>query len=208
MTTPSFTPGSRTPSEAAVDYAARIAPAHRIILEGTDRIENNITAYSLSQVLTAFLEGAQMSASSEKSATDAEWDSPLDRSRLFIGEPCYRCSKVISAPLSHFCDLNKRKAAPSAIAPSTEQNCPERPSTMATPPLGAPTPYPGWIPVKERQPEGYGEVLVAHPVFSNTATEWCGVTIRSASTVRLWMSDKGDTSMEDAFWMWLPKGPL
>lgn len=64
------------PSKAAVEYAAAQAPAHRIILQGAgDIAENNITAYSLSQVLAAFLEGAKLTA---RSATGLKWTKTIE----------------------------------------------------------------------------------------------------------------------------------
>lgn len=64
--------------------------------------------------MTAWNGWLARSTRSEIGAKEAEWDSPLDHSRLKIGEPCYRCEKIISAPLSHLCDLNKRQSVVSA----------------------------------------------------------------------------------------------
>ena len=56
-------------------------------------------------------------ALSETAPQSADWDSPLDHKRLELGKPCYRCGKVISAPLSHLCDLKKKPKPPSATLP-------------------------------------------------------------------------------------------
>lgn len=65
----------------------------------------------------------------------------------------------------------------------------------------------GWVSVLEKLPESHGDVLVAHPTYSQSSAEMYGITIRTASVVRLWMSDKSDTSMHGAYWQHLPKGP-
>lgn len=69
------------------------------------------------------------------------------------------------------------------------------------------TPCSGWVSVQERLPESHGDVLVAHPTYSQSSAEMYGISIRPASVVRLWMSDKSDTSMSGAYWQNLPKGP-
>lgn len=69
------------------------------------------------------------------------------------------------------------------------------------------TPCSGWVSVLEKLPESHGDVLVAHPVFSQSSAEMFGVAIRPAYMVRAWMSDKKDDSMRGAYWQNLPKGP-
>lgn len=62
-------PSSTAPSETAVNYVAGIAPAHRIVFEGGN-LDKDITAYSLAQVLAAFLQGAKLSPHSANGARD------------------------------------------------------------------------------------------------------------------------------------------
>ncbi len=56
----------------------------------------------------------------------------------------------------------------------------------------------GWIPLRDRAPEGDGDVLVSHMVYMGD------IVIRPKSTLRLFASDPSDQTMMDAHWMPLP----
>ena len=66
---------------------------------------------------------------------------------------------------------------------------------------------PQWIPVRERLPEGDGDVLATHWALG-VDDGHMGMAIRSAKTIRLWASDPSDISLMDAYWMELPVAPL
>ena len=61
-----------------------------------------------------------------------------------------------------------------------------------------------WIPIRERLPEGNGDVLAHHEALGPFGN---GVVIRPAQVVRHWGSHKDDESMMGAFWMPLPAAP-
>ena len=61
--------------------------------------------------------------------------------------------------------------------------------------------------MKDSLPEGWYDVLVAHPCFSISSADMFGVTTRNAATVRQWMSEPNDDRMHGAYWQYLPKGP-
>ncbi len=58
-----------------------------------------------------------------------------------------------------------------------------------------------WSSIRERLPDGDGDVLTWHPNFKE-------IRRRSANTVRIWASDPSDTSMMDSMWHPLPAPPM
>jgi hypothetical protein len=111
--------------EAALEEAAKAINARMLALSSDPEVcymEQETGAYITRRGWQEHLEAlddAEELVRALKNKTSAaqpaevdEWNMPLDHSRLELGKPCYRCGKIIIAPLSHVCDQKRRQGKP------------------------------------------------------------------------------------------------